>query len=59
MIHADNNTKLINAVFYMRLAISRLAYGAKIVWEVISSCFGSGTWKDANNWRDNENWKNQ
>lgn len=56
MIHVSD--KLINAVFFMRLAISKVAAGSQIIWEIVMSCFGSGTWKNNNLWRDNENWKN-
>lgn len=56
MIHFQN--KLITSVFFMKLALSKVAYGARIIWEVISSCFGSGIWRNANAWKDGDLWKN-
>ena len=52
------NNKTLVASYYMSLAISKIAYGAKILWEKITSCFGSGTWNATKPWISNENWKN-
>lgn len=56
MIHYQD--KIINAAFFMRLALSKVAIGAKTIWEIIMSCFGSGVWKNNSPWRNNETWKN-
>lgn len=57
-VKIDGNSKTIRSVYYMKLAIVKIAYGAKVIAEVISSCFGSGIWRSRNTWISNEFWKN-
>lgn len=38
-------------------AYSVVYMGAKLVWEAIRSCFGSGYWADDKPWLDDEPWK--
>ena len=46
------------AFYYMKLAITKIAYGAVTIWEKITSCFGSGTWNKDKSWVSSEIWKN-
>lgn len=45
-------------LYYLSLIINKVAYGYKTVWELISSCFGSGIWHEDSNWIESEIWKN-
>lgn len=47
----------VTAIYYARRVVSQVMYGLKVVWQKISSCFGSGKWIDAYKWKDSENWK--
>ncbi len=38
--------------------LSAVQLGAKIVWQAIRSCFGSGFWVNEKPWINNESWKN-
>ncbi len=38
-------------------AVEAVYYGAKLVWEAISSCFGAGYWDDDRPWSDDDAWK--
>lgn len=46
------------AVHYKGKVIGAIYQGSKIVWEAISSCFGSGWWRSIMPWRNSEMWKN-
>lgn len=36
----------------------QLAYkGARLIWQAVRSCFGSGIWIDEKPWIDDETWK--
>lgn len=48
----------IDAVKYMRLTINKIIHGSKIIWSIITSCFGSGTWISSSFWSSTEFWKN-
>lgn len=37
--------------------ITAVYKGAKLVWEAISSCFGSGMWLNLRAWKDTDGWK--
>ncbi|MCM1219917.1 MAG: hypothetical protein NC548_36050 [Lachnospiraceae bacterium] len=30
--------------------------GAEKIWEAISSCFGSGWWREEDSWSDEDSW---
>lgn len=34
-----------------------MAYGGKIIWQAVRSCFGKGYWRDDKPWDDNEGWR--
>lgn len=38
-------------------AISYIQYGAKLVWQSVRSCFGSGAWVNEKPWLNEEGWK--
>ncbi len=60
MIHVKVNGEdaRITAILYMRVAIKKIAYGAKVIWDTISGCFSSGRWVSKNPWIGSETWKN-
>lgn len=40
------------------LVITAVYRGKEQIWNLIKSCFGSGTWVDSSSWIDTEIWKN-
>ncbi len=40
-------------------AIEAVYLGARLVWESISSCFGSGYWIDNRPWSNTDGWRNE
>lgn len=52
-----NNLEL-TARYYGKQAITAVYHGAKLVWEAISSCFGSGMWLNLRAWKNTDGWKN-
>lgn len=46
------------ARYYGSQAISAVYHGAKLVWEAISSCFGSGYWINDRPWSNDDAWNN-
>lgn len=39
-------------------AVNLIYYGAKVVWQTIRSCFGTGTWYGDKPWVSEDKWKN-
>lgn len=39
------------------LTFKRIMKGAKTLWSIIKSCFGSGFWQDNSDWIDSDFWK--
>jgi len=37
--------------------IAAVYYGVKLVWEAISSCFGSGAWDGKKPWSGKDAWR--
>ena len=37
--------------------ITAVYKGAKLVWEAVCSCFGSGVWTSCKGWSDTDGWK--
>lgn len=52
------NSLSIQARYYGTKTISAVYYGAKLVWEAITSCFGSGMWLNLRAWKNTDAWKN-
>lgn len=44
-------------VNYGKKAIAAIYKGAKLVWQSIRSCFGSGGWRNDKPWINDEGWK--
>lgn len=38
-------------------SVELLHCGAVLIWEAVSSCFGSGLWRELLPWKDNDAWK--
>ena len=51
------NNKEIGSVEIGRKAVSKIMQGTHIIWQMVKSCFGSGTWKSENKWLNNDTWK--
>ena len=49
--------KDITAVHVGKRALSAVYAGARLVWTAISSCFGSGFWRNDTPWRNDEGWR--
>ena len=56
MIKKDN--KDIIAVYYGNIPIASIYYGAKLVWQLVSSCFGNGYWINLKPWSNKDGWRN-
>lgn len=54
----DVEDKEVSALYYMKLSISKVINKTKIIWEIITSCFGTGIWRDEYKWVNTEQWKN-
>lgn len=52
------NHLTMQARYYGAKTISAVYYGAKLVWEAITSCFGSGRWLNERVWKNTDGWKN-
>ena len=51
------NDVTITACYYVDRAITKIMKGPKVIWELITSCFGTGFWKENANWVESETWK--
>lgn len=51
------NGKEITALSFGTRAIGAVYYGAKVVWEAVNSCFGSGMWLGDRPWSGVDGWK--
>ena len=49
-------TLSVSARYYGAKAVSAVYYGTKLVWEAISSCFGSGYWIGEKPWKSEDVW---
>lgn len=56
MIYKDG--KKITAVYFGSNVIQAVYCGAVLVWEAISSCFGSGYWINDRPWSNTDGWRN-
>ncbi|MBQ9309880.1 MAG: MFS transporter [Bacteroidales bacterium] len=57
MILKDEKT--FGAFRYTGKGIARILYMGRVVWQAISSCFGSGAWIEDYPWLDEDGWKNE
>lgn len=50
--------KELSARYIGSRAIAAVYHGARLVWEAISSCFGSGMWINGRPWNNTDGWRN-
>lgn len=50
--------KELSARYLGAKAIEAVYHGAVLVWEAISSCFGSGMWINERPWSNTDGWRN-
>lgn len=50
--------KEMSARYHGSKVIMAVYKGAKLVWEAITSCFGSGMWLNLRAWKNTDGWKN-
>ena len=50
--------KEIVGITVARKAVTAVYWGARLVWQAVRSCFGSGRWVSAKPWLGAEKWKN-
>ena len=46
-----------SARYYGAKTITAVYKGARLVWEAITSCFGSGMWLGARPWKGTDGWR--
>ena len=46
------------ARYYGRKVVSAVYLGTRLIWQAISSCFGSGVWVNKYPWKNGDAWKN-
>lgn len=44
------------ARYYGAKVITAVYHGARLVWQAVSSCFGSGYWQQGLPWTNNDGW---
>lgn len=47
----------LSQVYVGNKAVSAIYIGLRLIWESVSSCFGSGVWNDTKPWVDTDAWK--
>lgn len=57
MIHYQG--KELTGIFHKTKAVSMIYHYAKVVYQAIRSCFGSGTWRSDRPWLGKDLWKNK
>lgn len=50
--------KYVSISKYGKATVNIIYYGAKIAWQAIRSCFGSGMWNGEKPWIGTDAWKN-
>lgn len=53
------NNKSVYSIFVKGKAVQAVYHGARLVWQAIRSCFGSGRWINEKPWVNEEAWRNQ
>lgn len=48
----------LTARYYGTKAITAVYHGARLIWEAINSCFGSGYWVREKAWSQTDAWRN-
>ncbi len=52
------NGKELSARYIGTRAIDAVYKGASLIWEAVSSCFGSGLWNNDKPWSNTDGWRN-
>lgn len=50
--------KEITAISVGNRALQAVYHGARLVWQKVKSCFGSGVWLNNKPWFNGDKWKN-
>lgn len=53
-----HKTKEVQVVYYGRIAVQKVMYGAYLIWQAVRSCFGLGCWVNEMPWDNTDGWKN-
>lgn len=48
----------LSARYYGTKAVTYVYKGAKLVWQLVSSCFGAGYWRNDYPWKNTDCWRN-
>lgn len=51
------NDKEISAAYIGSRALTSIYVGVRLVWTIISSCFGSGFWQSDKQWSRTDGWR--
>lgn len=52
------NGRELSARYVGRNVVLAVYLGAKLVWEAVASCFGSGYWSNDKPWSNTDAWRN-
>lgn len=52
------NEKELTARYIGKHAIQMIYKGKRLIWQLVSSCFGAGFWQDTYPWKNADGWKN-
>lgn len=52
------NSIELSARYYGTKVISAVYLGARLIWEAVNSCFGSGFWIREKAWSNTDSWRN-
>ena len=54
-----SSDKIIDLVNAGNIAIGKIMYGARLVWELALGCFTKGYWLNNKRWTNDRDWKNE
>lgn len=54
-----SSDKIIDLVNAGNIAIGKIMYGARLVWELALGCFTKGYWLNNKRWTNDRGWKNE
>ncbi len=61
MIYSEGDCNEVTGVYAMdgakEIAFTALYIGARLFWQMIRSCYGTGVWLPERPWLDNDKWK--
>ena len=47
----------LNSRYYGLRVVAAVYKGVQLVWEAVTSCFGSGMWNSDKAWKNTDGWK--